>query len=102
MEINVVFAVYGDQMDVCVGYFEPQNHYRYPFAGYFAPDFGGDLLGEEHHARKCLVVEVENVVYLLLGYDQRMPFGERIDVQKCVVIRVFGYFVGRNLAGDDA
>lgn len=102
MEIYVVFAVDGDQMDVRMGYFEPQNDHRYPFARYFAADFCGDLLGEEHHARQRLVVEIEQVIDLLFRYDQRVPLGERIDVEKCVVAFVLGDFVGRDLAGDDA
>ena len=35
MKIDVAFALMGDQMDMRMGYFEPQNDYRDLFAGLF-------------------------------------------------------------------
>ena len=102
VKIDLVFAVYRDQMDVCVRNFEPQHYYRYPFASYFLLDSACHLFCEYHHAGERFVVEVENIIDLLFRNNQRMSLRERIDVQKCVVAFVFGDFVARNFAGDDS
>jgi len=34
---------------------------------------------------------------LFLGHDERMSFGQGVDVEKCVVIRIFGDFVRRHI-----
>ena len=102
VKIDVIFTLYGDQMDVCMGYFEAQDDYRYPFARYFALDFDSNALSEQHHVGQGAVVEIENVIHLLFRNDQRMSFGERIDVQECIEIVIFGDFVRWNLASDDA
>ncbi len=39
---------------------------------------------ENHHSAQHVVVEVEQIVYLLFGNDQRMALNQRIDVQECV------------------
>lgn len=102
VEIDIVFALDGDQMDVCMGYFHAQHDDRYPCARYFALDFRRHLLGKEDHARQRLVVEVENVVHLLFRHDERMALRQRIDVEKCVIVVVFGDLVGGNLPRNDA
>ena len=51
---------------------------------------------QKHHACQCVVVQVEQVVGLLFRDDQRMAFGERVDVQKCKIAVVFGHFVAGN------
>lgn len=102
VKIDVVFAVHRYQMDVCMGNFESQHHYCHLPAGGFPLDSGCNLLGKEHHAGKGLVIEVEDIVDLLLGNDERMPFGQRIDVEECVVAVVFGDLVGGNLPRNDA
>lgn len=102
MEIDVIFALNGDQMYVCMGYFHTQDYHSYPFTRYFPLDLGGNALGEEHHPGQGCVVEVEDVVYFLLGDHERVSFGQRIDVEECKIVFVFSDFVGRYLACDDS
>ena len=89
-------------MDVRMGNLQSQHDDRHPFAVDLPFDPAGDFLGEEHHAGEHLIVQIENVIDLFLGHDERMSFGQGVDVEKCVVIRIFGDFVRRNLSGDDA
>nr|DAI25224.1 MAG TPA: hypothetical protein [Microviridae sp.] len=102
VEIDIIFALHGDQMDVRMGNFEAQDDYSDLFAGEFATDFGGHLLGEHHHAAERLIVEIEQIVYLLLRNDERMSFSQRINVQKGVIAVIFGHFVRGDLPSDDA
>ena len=101
-EIDVVFALNGDQMDMRMRNFEPQNHDCHPFTRYFTFDFYGYPFGEDHHLRKGAVVEVEQVVDFLFGDYQRVSFCQWIDVEKCVEIVIFGDLVRGYLAGNDA
>ena len=102
VKIDVIFALDRDQMDVCMRYFESQDHDCYPFARYFLLDFGCYPFCEDHHLGKGPVVEVENVVYLLFRDHQGVPFRQRIDVEKCIVVVIFGDLVRRYFAGDVA
>ena len=102
MKIDIIFMLNGDQMDVRMRYFEPQNDYRYPFTGYLLLDTCCNTFGKDHHAGQRLVIEIENIVDLLFRNDERMPSGKRIDVEKSVIAFIFGYFVRRNLACNDA
>ena len=102
VEIDVVFVLDGDQMDMCMGNFHSQNDHCYPCARYFALDACRNLFGEDHHAGQRLVIEIEQVIDLLLRNDERMPFCQRVDVEKGVVFVVFGDLVRRDLPCDDA
>ena len=102
VEIDVIFALHGDQMDVCVGNFEAQNDNSDLFTGEFATDFGGHLLGKNHHAAKSLVIEIKQIVNLLLRDNECMSFCQRINIQEGVVAVIFGYFVRGDLPCDDA
>ncbi len=41
------------------------------------------LFGEDDHPLQGFVVQVENIIDLFLGDDQRMTFLEGIDVEEC-------------------
>lgn len=101
MKIDIVFALNRDQMDVRMGYFHAQNDHSYPFTRYFLLDFGCDAFGEEHHPGQGCVVKIEDVIHFLLRDHERVPFGQRIDVEECKIVFVFSDFVGRYLACDD-
>lgn len=102
VEIDVIFVLDGDQMDVRMGNFHAQDDHCDPRAIYFALDSCGDLFGEDHHPGQCLVVEIEQVIDLLFRDYECVSFGERIDVEECVVAVVFGDLVRGNLPCDDA
>lgn len=102
VEIDVIFVLDGDQMDVRMGNFHAQDDHCDPRAIYFALDSCGYLLGEDHHPGQCLVVEIEQVIDLLFRDYECVSFGERIDVEECVVAVVFGDLVRGNLPCDDA
>ena len=98
MEIHVGFAVHRYEMYVCVGNFESQNDCcDLATAGY-----GFDALRyplcKNRHAGKHLVVQIEKVIHLFFGYDERMAFGERVDVQKRKKIVVLRYLIAANLS----
>ena len=101
MEIDVFFTVYRDEVDMGVRNFEAQYHDGYPFAVDFFLYFPCDSFGEDDHSLECPIVEVENIVGLLFRYDQRVAFGQRIDVEKGVITVVLGYFIAGDFAPDD-
>lgn len=74
MKIDIFFIVHRDQMDVCMGNFEAQNDHCYLDARCFLLDFCGYPFRKKHHRGERIVIEIEQVIDLLLGYDQRMPF----------------------------
>ncbi len=79
-EINVVFVFHRDQVNVRMGNFEAENHYCHSFASDFRLDFFRHPFGEDDHPLQGFVVQVENIIDLFLGDDQRMTFLEGIDV----------------------
>ena len=84
-------------MDVCVGHFEAQNNRCYPITAAKCLDFLCNLLGEENHTLKRIVVKVVEVVNLLLWHNKCMALCERIDVEKGEETIVLCHFVARNL-----
>ena len=85
-------------MDVCVRHFQAQNNRCYPIATAKCLDFLCNLLGEEDQALQCLVVEVVEVVDLFLGNNECVALCEGVDIQKCVLMVVFGHFIAWDLA----
>lgn len=97
-EVHVGFGVDGHEVDVCVRNFESEYGFCYACA------WNGFLDGYCHFAGKQLEVDVvalghvEEVVNLLLGYDECVAGCHGVDVEECEVLFVLGYFVAWNLA----
>ena len=62
---------------------------------------GGELFGKLHQPDIQRIVEVEDVIDLLPGDDQRVAFGDGIDIQKGKKVSRFGYFVAGDFTRDD-
>lgn len=75
MEIHVFFVLNRDQVDVGMRNFEAEYDDRHPFAFYFLFQFSRNSLGKDDHIGQRAVVQIEQVVRLLLGNDQRVPLG---------------------------
>ena len=100
-EIQVVAVVQRHEVDMGVRDVQAQHGYAHPLAGNALADGFGNSLGKHHQACQFFVREVEDVIRFLFRYNQRMPFLQRIDVQKSIVTLVLRYLVGRNLAVHD-
>ena len=68
----------------------------------FAWIFFRHPFGEDDHPLQGFVVQVENIIDLFLGDDQRMTFLEGIDVEECQKIFILRHLVARDFAVDDA
>ena len=55
--------------------FESEYDDRHPFAFYFLFQFSCNSLGKDDHIGQRAVVQIEQIVRLLLGNDQRVPLG---------------------------
>ena len=64
-------------------------------------DGEGNPLGKDLHSRNFSVAEVKDIIHLPLGYYERMPLLERVDVEKSEELFVFVYPIAGNLACDD-
>lgn len=98
-EIHVTLLLHGHQVDMSVRHFQSQDCYS---------DFAtrdslfqcfGYLLGEQHHPGKLVVVNIEDIVGLMFGNDQRVSPIYRIDVEEGKVMVVLGDFITGYFSG---
>ena len=102
LEIKVAFAGDGYEMDVGMRHFETDNGHADALArdGFL---YGlGHMLGKHHHLTEFLIFDIEDVIGLVFGNDERMTFRQRIDVEKCKKTVVFGNFITRDFTVDDS
>ena len=101
-EVHVAFALQGYELNVSVVHFESEHGHAYLSAGESCAQRFCHLFGEDYHVGEVVVVEVEEVVHLLLGHNQRVALCQRVDVEKGVELVVLGTVVGGDFAGYDA
>ena len=101
-EVHVVAFVHRHEVNVGVGDIEADYGDSDFLAGDGFFESFGHPLGKEHKAGVFLVGKVEDIVDLLFGDYEHMARMNGVDVEKCEIILVFGYFIRRDLAGGDA
>ena len=89
VKVHVCLPGDGHQMDMCVGHLEAQHCHAHLAAWYSALDGGGHALGKELQTGIFVVSEVKDIIYLALGYDERVTLSERIDVKESIIMLVF-------------
>ena len=100
-EVHVGFPLDGDEVDVRVRHFQSDDGHADARAGHGLFDGLGYPLGEEHEAAQGVIVQVEDVVVFHFGHHERVPFGQGVDVEECVIAFVFRYLVGGDFPRDD-
>ena len=84
-----------------VGHLQTEHGLAHLDAGQHLLDGYGHVLGKHLHVGQFLVREVEDVVDLALGDNQRVAFGQGINVEEGVEVLVFGTLVAGNLSSHD-
>ena len=74
-------------------HFEAEHRHAHLAAGISRLDGSRYALGKDCKFGEFLVGEVEKIVHLALRHHQRVSFGYGVDVEKGVVLLVFGAFV---------
>lgn len=100
-EVHVGFPPDGDEVDVRVGHFQADDGHTDAGAGHGLLDGLGNPLGKEHEAAQGVVVQVEDVIVFHFRHHERMPLGQGVDVEECVIAVVFRYLVGGDFPCDD-
>lgn len=100
-EVEVARLVEGHEMDVGVRHIDAHHGLANLDAGTNLLEPLGDALGEEMKLAEELIVEVEDVVYLLLGDAEDMAADHRVDVEEGQAAVGLEHFVAGNLTGYD-
>ena len=101
-EVHIAFALKGNQVDVGVVDLQAQHCHAHLAAGECLLNGFGHTLGEDGHGGQGVVVEVEQVIYFLLGHHEGVTLSHRIDVEEGVETVVLGAFVGGNFSCNDS
>ena len=88
-EVNVLFRLHGNKMNVGVGHFEAKHHLCHFSTGESPSNGQGHTLGKELELGKLLVGEVEDVIYFPTRDDEGMALYQRVNVEKSVEVLVF-------------
>ena len=93
VEVEVGFGLHGDEVDVCVGYFESEDCHAYfdAWAGLFKAF--RYALGKVLQLAVEVFVEVEDVVHFLFGDAEYVAFHNGVDVEEGEAVVGFGNFV---------
>ena len=92
-EVHIALRAQGYQMYMSVRHFKAQHRHAYLAAGDGFFDGLGHTLCKYVKIGELAVVEVEDIVYLALGYNQYVTFGHGVDVEECVVSGILGYLI---------
>ena len=84
-------------MDVCVGYFEPQNHCCDLNTSCSCLDFLRNCFSEEDHLLQLLILQVVEIVHFALWDDQSVALSQRGNVEKGKELVVLCYILARDL-----
>lgn len=101
-EEHVFFALHRDQVDMGMGNFQSQHGLAHFSAGECSPDGQCHPFGEYLHGGQVVIGQVEEVVYFLFGYDQRVAFYQGVDVEEGKEAIVFRNLVAGNFACNDS
>ena len=101
VEVHVAFVLHGDKVYMGVGYLETKHGHADFAAGAYLLDGARDAVGEIEQFVVERVVEVEDVVYFLLGDAEHMAADNGVDVEECETVFGFGYFVAGDFASYD-
>ncbi len=85
-------------MDMCMRHLQPHNHYSHFLHEVTLFESLGYFLCEHVHASEFIVFEIEIVVHLSFGYDERMPFRKRIYIQESEKLIVLRNFIAGDLS----
>jgi len=102
LQVNISLGIDGHKVDVCVVDFKSKDEDSDLAALRHRLYLTSDLLSEDHHTSKKPVFDVEDVVYFLARYDERVPWLYGIDVEESVELSVLGDSIRRDLPLDDA
>ena len=68
-----------------MGNLQSKNCHTYPLANHGLIDGQCYFFCKYHHTGQEVILQVEEVIGFKLGNDQGMPFGQRINIQECVI-----------------
>ncbi len=83
---------------MCVRHFETEHGHAHFFAGYGLFYGFGHTFGEQGHCRQFVIVQVEYIVFFMLGHYQCVAPVDRVYVKKGEETVVFCYFVAGYLS----
>ena len=98
-EVHVALGLHWHEVDMRVGYLQPEHCHAHLAARESRLDGLCHLLGEDRHFGYLAVFKVEIVVNLPSGDYQCVALGQRVNVEKSVELVALGAFVARYLAG---
>ena len=99
---HIGFGLHGNEMDMCVGHFQPEHALSDFDARNGALDGKGHFLCKDLESCQFIVFKVEDIIYLALGNNQSMSLLQGTDVEKGVVTLILSNLVARYLAGYNA
>ena len=100
-KVQVIGMVDGDEMEMSVRHFQADDGKPAAIAVKGSFDGKGDRPGKQQQTGQVFVGDIKELVYLELGYYQRMPVPKRIDIQEGKKTFIFRYLIRRYFSGDD-
>ena len=101
LEVEVVYLVERYKVNVRMRHFQTHHCYTNLNTRNSGFDGGSYSLGKSHIASELVVVDVEDVAHLFLGYYEGVTLLNGIDIQESEKLIVLCNLVARNLAVDD-
>ena len=80
-------------MNVRMRYFQTNHCFTYFLARESLLNGTSHLLGENMHCCQIFIIQIKDIIHFLLGNDQRVPFHQRIDVQKCKELIILRHLI---------
>ena len=102
LQVDIPLSIDGHEMDVRVVDLKSEDEDSDLATLRHRLDLTGDLLSEDHHAPKQVILDIEDVVDLLARYHERVTGLYGIDVEEGVELSVLGDSIRRDLPLNDA
>lgn len=102
LEKAYLFVLHRNQMYVRMRHFQPQYRFSYLSTREGLANGKRHSLGENMHRRQILIVQIEDIIYFLLGNDQCMTFYQRIDVKERKESVILRHLVARYFTCDNS
>ena len=81
---------------------QPHNSYPHTFARNSFLNGTSYRFGKDMHSCQVIITQIENIINLLLGDNQRMPFHQRINIKESKKTFIFCHLITGNFTCDNS